>query len=183
MADHQLPCDGDGNCMLCKKNPSEEEKILCKTCVTPWHVECLPSPPESMASVAEWECPDCSPTVVCGKLVNSATIAGVGGELVAKIKAIEADTSLSETEKARKRQELLSGSGSGGNDQGKVMDDNEILAILGDNMSCSFCMQLPERPVTVKLSFSLLSTCIWGIWFPFVEICVITLSSLCFVIY
>ncbi|XP_057517698.1 E3 ubiquitin-protein ligase ORTHRUS 2-like [Amaranthus tricolor] len=159
MADHQLPCDGDGNCMLCKKNPSEEEKILCKTCVTPWHVECLPSPPESMASVAEWECPDCSPTVVCGKLVNSATIAGVGGELVAKIKAIEADTSLSETEKARKRQELLSGSGSTGNDQGKVMDGNEILAILGDNMKCSFCMQLPDRPVTTPCGHNFCLKC------------------------
>ncbi|XP_057519006.1 E3 ubiquitin-protein ligase ORTHRUS 2-like [Amaranthus tricolor] len=159
MADQQLPCDGDGNCMLCKKKPSEVEKVLCKTCVTPWHVECLASPPESMASVDQWECPDCFSVEDVGKSVVPATVTGVGSELVAKIKAIEADASLSETEKARKRQELLSGSGSGGNDQGKVMDDNEILAILGDNMSCSFCMQLPERPVTTPCGHNFCLRC------------------------
>lgn len=153
----QLPCDGDGNCMLCKKKPSEGEKLVCNTCVTPWHVECLVLKPKTMASTAQWECPDCSPTAEDAVVSAAVVVTGAAGELVAKIRAIEADKTLSEPEKAKKRQQLLSGTGSGAKeDEVKAKDDNEILQILGDNIKCSFCMQLPDRPVTV-ISLSLLS--------------------------
>jgi len=117
-----------------------------------------------MTSALQWKCPDCSDTPVAGKW-PVPTVSGAAGELIAAIKAIEDDESLSEREKAKRRQKLLSGkSGSGDNDdekddeeEEKLKDDNEILAILGENMKCSFCMQLPDRPVTViSLFFSLL---------------------------
>nr|7DUF_A Chain A, E3 ubiquitin-protein ligase ORTHRUS 2 [Arabidopsis thaliana]7DUF_B Chain B, E3 ubiquitin-protein ligase ORTHRUS 2 [Arabidopsis thaliana] len=58
--DIQLPCDGDGVCMRCKSNPPPEESLTCGTCVTPWHVSCLSSPPKTLASTLQWHCPDCS---------------------------------------------------------------------------------------------------------------------------
>ncbi|KMS95667.1 hypothetical protein BVRB_006020 [Beta vulgaris subsp. vulgaris] len=157
--DQQLPCDGDGNCMLCKKKPSEGEKIVCKTCVTPWHVECLVSPPESMASVAQWECPDCSPAEYTGKLTAPVSVTGSSGELIAKIRAIEGDATLSEQSKAKKRQELLSGCGSITGSSAERKDDNEILEILGENIKCSFCMQLPDRPVTTPCGHNFCLKC------------------------
>ncbi|KAK8599573.1 hypothetical protein V6N13_077492 [Hibiscus sabdariffa] len=100
----QLPCDGDGACMRCKVTPPAEETLTCCTCATPWHVTCLASPPETLASTLQWHCPDCS-----GDLLPSAAAAldGSSGELFTAKRAIEADVSLTEKEKARKRQELL----------------------------------------------------------------------------
>ncbi|GMQ11205.1 hypothetical protein CsSME_00053932 [Camellia sinensis var. sinensis] len=46
-----LPCDGDGICMICKKKSAEDETITCKTCVTPWHVTYLSTPPQTLAEV------------------------------------------------------------------------------------------------------------------------------------
>ncbi|GAB4860345.1 E3 ubiquitin-protein ligase ORTHRUS 2 [Ancistrocladus abbreviatus] len=171
----QLPCDADGNCMLCGKNPLEAEKLFCKTCVTPWHVECLAVPPQSLASTVQWECPDCSELAVdCGvvfldveaKSTAPPLFSGAAGKLVAEIRAIEVDESLTEEEKARKRQLLLSGNvGSGSDDDEKEIgkdkskDDNEILAILGENMKCSFCMQLPDRPVTTPCGHNFCLKC------------------------
>ncbi|KNA21574.1 hypothetical protein SOVF_041990 [Spinacia oleracea] len=156
----QLPCDGDGNCMLCKKKPSEGEKLVCNTCVTPWHVECLVLKPKTMASTAQWECPDCSPTAEDAVVSAAVVVTGAAGELVAKIRAIEADKTLSEPEKAKKRQQLLSGTGSGAKeDEVKAKDDNEILQILGDNIKCSFCMQLPDRPVTTPCGHNFCLKC------------------------
>ncbi|XP_021731931.1 E3 ubiquitin-protein ligase ORTHRUS 2-like [Chenopodium quinoa] len=162
----QLPCDGDGYCMLCKKKPSEGEKLVCKTCVTPWHVECLSSPPLSMSLAASWECPDCAPAEDAAVVsIVSAVVAGPAGELLAKIREIEADATLSEPEKAKKRQQLLGGLGSGETDDGKMKDDNEIMNILGENIKCSFCMQLPERPVTTSCGHNFCLKCFekwWG---------------------
>ncbi|GAB4845800.1 E3 ubiquitin-protein ligase ORTHRUS 2 [Ancistrocladus abbreviatus] len=173
----QLPCDADGNCMLCGKNPPEAEKLFCKTCVTPWHVECLAVPPQSLASTAQWECPDCSELAigvavgglgsdVATKSAAPPVLSGADGELVAAIRSIEADGSLTEEEKARKRQKLLSGNADCGSDDAeeeigkeKTKDDNEILAILGENMKCSFCMQLPDRPVTTPCGHNFCLKC------------------------
>lgn len=155
----QLPCDADGICMLCKTKPSDEDKLTCNTCVTPWHVSCLSVRPETLASTLQWECPDC--TTLVGAPVVPAAGNGVSDELVNAIRAIEADTSLTERQKAKRRQELLSGqSGSpdrdGEKDKGKekVGGGNDVLELLDENFKCSFCMQLPERPVTV-ISFAL----------------------------
>ncbi|KAL6952953.1 RING-type E3 ubiquitin transferase [Sarracenia purpurea var. burkii] len=166
---NQLPCDGDGICMLCKNKPPEEEKLTCKTCNTPWHNSCLAVRPETLMSTLQWECPDCAMTAGDGAVGIPASPAGkcgvagsddASGELIAAIRAIEADTSLTERQKARKRQELMSGTGKSSDhderrrkEKGKekVDDENEVLNVVGRGLNCSFCMQLPERPVTVSL--------------------------------
>ncbi|KAF8400080.1 hypothetical protein HHK36_015955 [Tetracentron sinense] len=157
--DSQLPCDGDGVCMLCKKKPSDEETLTCKTCVTPWHVSCLSIRPQTLASTLEWECPDCSlPTdhnhaPVPGKSVFSAR-SETSGDLIAAIRAIEADQSLTELEKAKRRQELMSRAapspdpGDAKSKKRKMNGENDVLDLLDGSFNCSFCMQLPERPVT-----------------------------------
>ncbi|XP_019167510.1 PREDICTED: E3 ubiquitin-protein ligase ORTHRUS 2-like isoform X5 [Ipomoea nil] len=140
----QLPVDGDGVCMLCKGKPAEEETLTCATCVTPWHVACLAVVPESLASCDGFECPDCAGTGITGA---PAPVSAESGDLVAKIRSIEADESLTEKEKARRRQELLSGKA----DQEKGKEEEggfDVLSVLGESIKCSFCMQLPDRPVT-----------------------------------
>ncbi|XP_010249247.1 PREDICTED: E3 ubiquitin-protein ligase ORTHRUS 2-like [Nelumbo nucifera] len=169
--DSQLPCDGDGVCMLCKEKPPEEETLTCKTCATPWHVSCLSVRPESMASVLQWECPDCSPSVdglpaaSAGKSVASSVPAN-SGDLIAAIRAIQADASLSEHQKAKKRQELLSrGTRSPDNEEAesegkdKMVEGKDVLDLLGGNINCSFCMQLPERPVTTPCGHNFCLKC------------------------
>lgn len=154
--DSDLPCDGDGICMVCKGKPGDGETLTCKTCVAPWHVACLSAPPETLAAAAQWECPDCS--FVAGGANAAATAAvGVGSEIVAAIRAIESDGSLTEQEKAKRRQELMSGGGRRGDDEKeKVEKANGVLDLFDEGLNCSFCMQLPERPVTVtSLSLSL----------------------------
>lgn len=82
----QLPCDGDGACMRCKVTPPAEETLACSTCATPWHVACLASPPETLASTLQWNCPDCS-----GESLPSAAAAidGSSSELFASIDQYE----------------------------------------------------------------------------------------------
>ncbi|KAI4373748.1 hypothetical protein MLD38_011833 [Melastoma candidum] len=110
----ELPCDGDGMCMVCRKKPSTEATIACATCATPWHVPCLPprSRPKTMAYTEHWQCPDFSDTdgEVGGGMVPAVSVAG-GGDLVAAIREIERDKGLTEKEKAKKGQDPLSGSG------------------------------------------------------------------------
>lgn len=169
--DSDLPCDGDGICMICKKKPDDGETLTCKTCVAPWHVTCLSSPPQTLAAAAQWECPDCS-FVAGGDTNAAATVVpvavGGGSEIVAAIRAIEQDESLSELEKAKRRQELMSGGGKGKEEMEKVEKVNEALGAFDESLNCSFCMQLPERPVTVispslsfqfTLSFCFVFTC------------------------
>lgn len=155
----QLPCDGDGLCMTCKIKPLPDDSLTCKTCATPWHVTCIPfsSRPQTLSDALRWGCPDCS-------LMDHhpPSIAG-SDELVVAIKAIESDDSLTELEKARRRQELVSGGGArslddeGGNveNEERINGDNDVLAILDGNINCSICMQLPERPVTVSSRLSI----------------------------
>ncbi|GLT63527.1 hypothetical protein SLA2020_360860 [Shorea laevis] len=161
----QLPCDGEGACMRCKATPPAEEILMCVTCVTPWHVACLAVPPPTLESTLQWSCPDCS-----GEPLPSAGGDTTGGssDLVAAIKAIEADDLLTEKEKARKRQELLSGKSEGDADgaggdkkkgKEKVEEENSILDVLGETLNCSFCMQLPERPVTTPCGHNFCLKC------------------------
>ncbi|KAK4263259.1 hypothetical protein QN277_028696 [Acacia crassicarpa] len=161
----RLPCDCDGVCMICKAKPAEEEKLTCKTCVSQWHVNCLSHRPETMAETLQWECPDCSsppsdfPSATVGKVVLDGA-----GDLMVKIRAIEADDSLSELEKAKKRQELLSGkAGLEGDESGgkKTVEGGgkDVLDILSGTLNCSFCMQLPERPVTTPCGHNFCLKC------------------------
>ncbi len=175
----ELPCDGDGVCMVCKAKPSEEEKLTCKTCVTPWHLGCLKTRPETLASALQWECPDCTSISGGDSAPVAAPPAGVASDdLIAKIRAIEADVALTDREKAKKRQELMSGRACDDDEKKKKKTkknkrkrgeeeeededddedvkeggDNDVLDLLDGSLNCSFCMQLPERPVTVR-SFS-----------------------------
>lgn len=157
----QLPVDGDGMCMMCKEQVMEAEMLTCKTCFSPWHARCLAVRPETLASTLDWECPDCSSAMhVEGDGGAPVAPLGASGELIAAIRAIEADTTLTEREKASKRQRLLSGTAHNEScdDEGemskrkgkkKVEDGSEVLELVGKALNCSFCIQLPERPVTV----------------------------------
>lgn len=81
---------------------------------------------------------------------------------MAAIRAIEADEKLTDKEKARKRQELLSGKvdeemkeseNEKKKRKGKEREsDCDVLDLLDGSLNCSFCMQLPERPVTVRFT-------------------------------
>ncbi|KAJ0105303.1 hypothetical protein Patl1_19707 [Pistacia atlantica] len=90
--------------MRCKAKPPAEENLTCCLCATPWHVTCLTKPPETLASAVSWHCPDCSGDEKAAVPLGPAA-AGEGGQIVAAIRAIEADETLTDKEKARKRQE------------------------------------------------------------------------------
>ncbi|PSR89406.1 E3 ubiquitin-protein like [Actinidia chinensis var. chinensis] len=165
----ELPCDGDGICMLCKEKPSDEDKLTCVTCFTPWHVTCLASRPETLASTLRWECPDCTMPADCAPVAVSGGDVATG-ELVASIRAIEADESLTEREKARKRQKLLSGRVESSDEEDemsmkkkkgkeKVEGGDDVLKVVGMGLICSFCMQLPERPVTTPCGHNFCLKC------------------------
>lgn len=149
----QLPCDSDGVCMVCKLKPPTTETLHCKTCVTPWHVPCLPLVPTTLL---DWECPDCVPAEQNDNHVAVADVDAaappLAGDLVSAIRAIQSDTSLTEQEKAKKRQELVGGSVKPSTENNR---SNGMLDILNGSLNCSFCMQLPERPVTVCFHFPL----------------------------
>ncbi|KAI8544108.1 hypothetical protein RHMOL_Rhmol08G0269700 [Rhododendron molle] len=168
----QLPCDGDGICMVCKQKPPDAENLACSTCFTPWHVACLATRPETLASTLQWECPDCTMPFDGSAAVCGGAGAGGGdaasGDLVAAVRAIEADASLTERQKARRRQRLLSGQGGELSDEEreekrkgkeKVEDENDVLKVVGMALNCSFCMQLPERPVTTPCGHNFCLKC------------------------
>lgn len=138
--------------MVCKTKPSETETLTCKTCTSEWHVTCLSSPPESVLNTLQWECPDCSGN---NDSMNPAQTNTTSNDLIASIRAIEADSTLTEQEKAKKRQQLMSNGGKeseADDDEKKKSEGNDVMDILDGSFSCSFCMQLPERPVTVMFS-------------------------------
>ncbi|KAL3655907.1 E3 ubiquitin-protein ligase ORTHRUS 2 [Castilleja foliolosa] len=142
----ELPCDGDGVCMVCKRKALEGETLACKTCATPWHAICLASPLETLADAAHWNCPDCSDLSGAGAVAQTAVS---GGGLVEKIRAIESDASLTDQEKALKRQELLSGAG-GEEEEEKAGDDKYL---------CSICMQLLDKPVSTPCGHNFCLKC------------------------
>ncbi|KAF9689028.1 hypothetical protein SADUNF_Sadunf01G0049300 [Salix dunnii] len=145
----ELPCDGAGICMACKNKPPDEETLNCKTCATPWHATCLVSPPQELSDTLQWECPDCSMINPPSTSTFSAERSEEAGDLIASIRRIEDDESLTEQEKAKKRQELLSGAAAGPSDGEEKKEKNDVLDILDKELTCSFCMQMLDRPVTV----------------------------------
>lgn len=60
--------------------------------------------------------------------------------------AIEADATLTDAEKARRRQELIGGGG------GVVGEGGEgrVLRGLDESLMCHFCMEVLDRPVSVR---------------------------------
>ncbi|GER48548.1 zinc finger C3HC4-type RING finger family protein [Striga asiatica] len=152
----QLPLDADGACMLCKVKPTEEATLTCAMCATPWHVDCLSVLPETMSSAISFECPDCSGEGLDG---GPAPLDLEKQVLFTKIREIEADVSLSEREKARRRQELLSGNVNGESGDVKEEKENDVLGVLGESFKCCYCMELPERPVTTPCGHNFCLKC------------------------
>lgn len=161
MAD--LPCDADGMCMVCKIVPPDTDVLMCGSCVSPWHMRCL-NPPMESVPLGDWDCPDCSPPPVDEK-PPAAVVPAVESNLMSKIRAIQADVSLTEDEKAKRRQELMSkglhdDAAFANGDTTKSAADgkkrNATLEMMDQSLNCIFCMQLAERPVTVRPSFRLL---------------------------
>ncbi|KAI9106904.1 hypothetical protein K1719_022432 [Acacia pycnantha] len=157
----QLPCDCNGICRACKVKPAEAENLTCKTCATQWHVDCLSCRPETMAEAVEWECPDCSSLHRDLPVANEKTLPEGAGDLIAAIRAIEADGSLSDMEKAKKRQWLLSGKAvlEEGEEKRREGDGSNILDILNGTLQCSFCLELLERPVTTPCGHNFCLKC------------------------
>ncbi|KAJ7544845.1 hypothetical protein O6H91_09G095800 [Diphasiastrum complanatum] len=169
MAD--LPCDVDGVCMVCKVKPPDANVLLCGSCSSPWHMQCL-NPPLLLVPLGDWDCPDCSlpamptmPATIASPSKGALQQTAVA-DMVGKIRAIQADESLSEAEKARKRQELMSqGSGSEKNGKnslknssakdGHVEKRSSTLDIFDQNLNCIFCMKLADRPTPCGHNFCL----------------------------
>ncbi|CAA0828962.1 Unknown protein [Striga hermonthica] len=67
----QLPCDGNGVCMVCG---AKGETLSCKT----WHIICLAAPPETLSEAAQGDCPDCSGAATESDELLSGTAGGHG---------------------------------------------------------------------------------------------------------
>ncbi|XP_026412729.1 uncharacterized protein LOC113308475 [Papaver somniferum] len=167
----QLPCDGDGICMFCKSTPPEVETLECKTCITPWHVNCLSKPPESLSSTLQWDCPDCSNVLIhnpnfSAGASSSSTNSSLN-QLVSVICAIESDTTLTDQQKAKKRQELISGikvsdpceNEDEKNKKKMKKKESDVKDILHDKLMCLICMQLPHKPVTTPCGHNFCLKC------------------------
>ncbi|CAD6226092.1 unnamed protein product [Miscanthus lutarioriparius] len=139
-----LPFDDAGICMVCGVAvQSEVDPLRCSTCATPWHPLPLESP--ALSEAATWSCPDCSRDPAAARAAPAA-----GGELVAAIREIEVNTTLSDEEKARRRQNLLAGrSAASAPDDVDDSAEDDVLNILGKSFSCAVCINLLDRPVTV----------------------------------
>ncbi|RDX68712.1 E3 ubiquitin-protein ligase ORTHRUS 2, partial [Mucuna pruriens] len=147
----QLPCDSEGVCMVCSAMPGVEEILLCVTCDTPWHAPCL-SPPPSLADTASWLCPDCS----ISDLEIPPAPAPACNQLVSAMLAVENDESLTQQQKAKKRQELMTGKAPqvDEEDEAEKSNPSSVSDILTRSLNCSICIQLPEKPVTRSMSVS-----------------------------
>jgi len=118
-----------GVCMTCKETVREFETLLCKTCKISWHMPCLLLPP---GTIYDWECLDCSEPI--------------------DINIVATSPSLNDEEKAEICEELVVSSTENN------IGSNGVLDIFDHSINCSYCMELPERPVTVSFfCFPLLS--------------------------
>eukprot|EP00897_Mesotaenium_endlicherianum_P008098 jgi/Mesen1/7316/ME000376S06491 len=171
----ELPCDMDGKCMMCKVIPADDSVVLCSSCSSPWHMSCL-NPPLSEVPAGDWHCPDCRPAdPSTPNQAPKATLQGSARpetDLVAKIRAIQADSDLSEAEKATQRQHLLAGASSvpanskltSENVRGTSQKDGPgrssgSVSFLDDKLNCIFCIQLVDRPVTTPCGHNFCLKC------------------------
>ncbi|KAH7447975.1 hypothetical protein KP509_01G130300 [Ceratopteris richardii] len=150
----ELPCDADGRCMVCKVLPEDSQVILCNSCSSPWHMSCL-RPPMNEVPAGDWSCPDCEPSVS----VSAVPLAEETDNVLSRIRAIRADPSLSEKEKARKCQDLMSRTGGEQINGTQEKKSNKMLDIFDENLNCIFCMQLADRPVTTPCGHNFCLKC------------------------
>ncbi|KAK1373260.1 hypothetical protein POM88_029453 [Heracleum sosnowskyi] len=126
LATQLLPCDSNGECMVCKKATWEEETLTCNTCATPWHLPCLGT--SMPAHTSYWECPDCF------SLPNQS------------ISHIAPTVDLSKHFKGKTKEHLITLPNFKEDD---VANNNQVLELFEESLKCSFCMQLPQSPVTI----------------------------------
>lgn len=154
----ELPCDADGKCMVCKVVPSDSQVILCNSCSSPWHMACL-HPPMIEVPLGDWSCPDCEPSLVPAPPPSSDKTADNEEDVVRQIRAIRADPDLSEQEKARKCQDVMSKASSTPSNGTLDKKKDKMLEIFDENLNCIFCMQLADRPVTTPCGHNFCLRC------------------------
>ncbi|CAI5509411.1 unnamed protein product [Closterium sp. Naga37s-1] len=189
-------CGTDGVCMQCNTLPPDDRVLVCDACRGEWHMPCL-VPPLTAAPAGTWHCPDCheveaemnrapggdgggrdgraASDAAAGEAEApreadaAAATVGNGGEsdLRARIRAIQSDSSLSDAEKARQRQALVSRqattsageSGGGAHADGASATPRGVnaaeaaeaaAACFSEAMKCPICHDLVDRPVTVR---------------------------------
>lgn len=155
-----LPLDPSGACMCCKEKPKPDSCLRCGSCASPWHIKCLRTrpvhPPQD-----EWMCPDCDGTAERsgpGDCIASLP-PNDGQSLSQHLRSIENDCSLTDAQKAKRRQEYFTGPGQDDGQPSKRQKVSETaskngssaLEILDEKMNCIFCLQVVDRPVTVSL--------------------------------
>eukprot|EP00898_Chlorokybus_atmophyticus_P000413 jgi/Chlat1/1372/Chrsp119S01790 len=104
----QLPLTKDGTCSPCGTKPADADVARCSSCGSPWHVECLLKVPEiAVIAACKWVCPDCDFEDGAVIALQPSSVETAQTQLMAEIRAIQADTTLTEAEKAQKRQQLM----------------------------------------------------------------------------
>lgn len=150
LATQLLPCDSNGECMVCKKATWEEETLTCNTCGTPWHLPCLGT--SMPAHTSYWDCPDCF------SLPNQS------------ISHIAPAVDPSKHQKGKAPERLFSVPNFKEDD---VVNNNQFLKLFEESLKCSFCMQLPQSPVTVMF----LSLLLYYFIYCGKNVCVLLLDS------
>ncbi|KAK8537738.1 hypothetical protein V6N12_043886 [Hibiscus sabdariffa] len=167
----QQPGD-DALCMLCNSGSKSGEALtLCTVCQAPWHQPCLVLSREShFISDDDSGCPECQ------NRVAASSFAAPENTMISKILAIQADKSLTEEEKARRRQELVSGrsavepNDNGEETKGKVdklkdkakvstKPNDQASKVSDESFNCSICLNMPERPVTTPCGHNFCLKC------------------------
>jgi E3 ubiquitin-protein ligase UHRF1 len=91
----------------------------------------MPLQAPALSDVATWSCPDCSGDAAPAPIPAP----GARSDLVAAIRAIESDNTLSEQDKARRRQAILAAPADSPDDA----DAGDHLKEILDTFNCVFC--------------------------------------------
>ncbi|KAI5396462.1 hypothetical protein KIW84_062615 [Lathyrus oleraceus] len=148
-----LPCKSDGICMIYNHKPLESEIVSCRTCATPWHVPCLPFHP---LKIFDWNCTACSQPVDVNHVAD-ASAPPITCSLVSTIYANENDTSLTGEERSKKSHEVYDRSPKPPFENNNKY--NDLYGIFYSKLNCTFCLHLPERPITTLCGHNFCMKC------------------------